>query len=219
MGGEYTPPGPLSRVTGRIHLDLRLEGELMQAAGALRGSSVKRFCRRFGRIAGHVAGSEIDGWLASSARCAVRRPDRGSSRSRRRQASAPAAISSRACRRVLHAAHADDRDRDARRRRPRPGRARSCRIAGPDSPPVRPPSQGRRSPGATAIARIVLISETASRAALLGGRGARRHVGGVGRQLDDQRLRVSGRTARRTLSSSRGSAPMSSRSRRSGTRR
>ena len=77
--------------------------------------------------------------------------------------------------------------------RPSPRRVATCsraiaRIAGPETPPVRPPSHGSRVCGWSAIPLSVLTSETASAPALLGGRRDGRGLGRVRRELHDQRL-------------------------------
>ena len=46
-----------------------------------------------------------------------------------------------------------------------------ARIAGPETPPVRPPSHGSRVSGWSAMPLSVFTSETASAPALLGGPG------------------------------------------------
>ena len=157
------------------------------------------------------------GFLALRRQCpaAISRPRRPGSRKLSVPTAtsvAPASSSSRACCGALNAAHADDGNLHARRdrghlgerdRRGSPGpRARRCRRRARGAPPS--------PPGASAVARSVLISETASAPPRLRAGARRRDVGGVRRQLDDQRLApCAGAPPRTTRSSSAGSAPMS----------
>ena len=92
------------------------------------------------------------------------RADRETSRSRRRRARprrrAGRAHGTRAGRRPCRR-----RECSRARRHAATCASATARIAGPESPPVPPPSHGRRSPprrGDSAIARSVLISDTAS---------------------------------------------------------
>ncbi len=93
--------------------------------------------------------------------------------------------------------------------------ARTCasatvRTAGPDSPPVPPPSHGAPDPsGCGANARSVLISETASapEASAACATSATSAVFGVSFTISG--LAVSGRTSSSNRASSAGSAPMS----------
>ena len=67
----------------------------------------------------------------------------------------------------------------------------TARIAGPDSPPVPPPSHGAALAGAPGRERHRaqrVDQRDGVGAARLGGPRAGGHVGGVGRELDDQRL-------------------------------
>ena len=89
----------------------------------------------------------------------------------------------------LDAAHPDDRARDTRARTSATCASAIARTAGPDTPPVRPPSHG--SPGrrgSNAIPRSVLISDTASAPCSTRGGGDGGGRGAVRRQLHDQRL-------------------------------
>ena len=77
----------------------------------------------------------------------------------------------------------------------------TARIAGPRETAGAPPSHGRApavAAGASAIARSVLISDTASAPPSCAATRTARDIGGVRRQLDDQRLAVRARTARTT---------------------
>ena len=140
-------------------------------------------------------------------RSALRPPDRGSSRFRRPPALRPREQIERVAP-AGHAAHPDHRDLH------RVGDRVTCasaiaRIAGPESPPLSPPSQGSPLRGSSATRASVLISDSASPRRPAAARH-RRDVGGVGRELHDQRLGGQRAARASSASSSRGSAPMSS---------
>ena len=84
------------------------------------------------------------------------------------------------------------------------------RTAGPDTPPVPPPSHGSPLSGASAIPLRVLISETASAPASCAARATAPGSVALGVSLTISGLPVSGRTRSRRAAVSEGSAPMTS---------
>ena len=219
MGGESTHPrGARSRLRARIHLKLDLRFRHVEASGRCEGvfagifSATARWPMA-SRVAPAVISREL-GARQARARSARRRRGRGSSRCRPRRASRRRRAGRARERRAARRPSRRSGSRRARRRR-RPGRARRrgsrarrarrCRRRARGRARGRGASRGR----ASAIARSVLISETASAPPSSRGARAGGDVGGVGRELDDQRLARGGRTARTTRSSATGSAPMS----------
>ena len=104
--------------------------------------------------------------------------------------------------------HADHRHPDRGGDRARPAASATGRTAGPERPPRPPPSQGSPVAGSIALAFSVLISETASAPARLGG-DARPRAGSAtfGVSFTISGFSVSGRSASSSASVSSGCSP------------
>ena len=117
--------------------------------------------------------------------------------------------------RALHPTHPDDWDIDALGHS-RYLSERDWAYGGPDRPPVPPPSQGLGGPGVrlwrsgvNAVARKVLISDTASAPPSCAAKAQAETSAQLGVNLTINGLCSSARTACSTRSSATGSAPMS----------
>ena len=98
-------------------------------------------------------------------------------------------MKSSASRPALDAAHPDQRQLRRVRATCAVSASATARTAGPERPPCRRPATARRVRGSIAVARSVLISDSASAPASSAASRDRPDVGDVRRQLHDQRLR------------------------------
>ena len=139
-------------------------------------------------------------------RSAIRRPDLESSPCRRQRALAPARIISAASWPLEMPPIAITGTDRAEETAPTWASA-TARTAGPERPPLFPPSQGSLEPGASAAARNVLISETASAPPSTAASAIGTGSATFGVSFTSRGFSVSGRTRRSSEPASSGDSP------------